>query len=232
MIKELAVISSGRGGTEFEGGVSIPYSEMRGFYKKGEKLLVYIADDSRDKNTDFKDGASDADAAKVHRVASLDITAPVTSAKIYNQLRRTDKYRVGDTVAGIVYELKPEMGAFVAVDDAFHGLIPLNEMYREVKVGARIEARVTRINNGKLRLSLRKRAKDQLGSDMEVVIAALQKGDGILYMNDDTSPEIIRRRLNLSKKAFKRAIGRLLSEGRVQVDEDSVILIKEGTTQQ
>ncbi len=202
MIKELKVISSGRDGTVFEGGISIPYSEMRGIYKKGGKLLVYIAE-------------GDEDEQGVSR----------TSAKIYNQLLTTDKYKVGDTVQGIVYELKPEMGAFVAVDDVFHGLIPLNEMYKEVKVGVRIDARVTLVTDGKLRLSIRKRAKEQINSDIEVVLAALKKGDGVLYMNDDTSPEIIKRRLNLSKKAFKRAVGRLLSEGKIFVDEDSIRLI-------
>lgn len=199
MICEWIVLKSGKEGTLFEGGVHIPYSEMKGHYKKGEKILVFVPDS--------------AEAGE--RV----------SAKIYNYMQTTDRYKVGDTVPGIVYEMKEEMGAFVAVDDRYHGLIPLNELYKEVQVGRRIEARVTKVTDGKLRLSVRKRAKDQLEEDVEVIVEALRKGGGVLYLSDETPPEIIKRKLNLSKKAFKRAVGRLLSTGRIAINEDSIELI-------
>ena len=55
---------------------------------------------------------------------------------------------------------------------------------------------------------------------------ALEESDGILYMNDESDPEDIKRRLNLSKRAFKRAVGKLLKEGKIQIFEDGIRLLK------
>lgn len=250
MIKELVVRKSGREGTVFESGETIAYSEMKGIYKKGETVLVFISEPNETETAanaaanpgepvgepTGKIAAANAEAAIEAETAAADADSAASeknarcragiSAKIYNYMKTTDRYKVGDTVRGLVYELKSEMGAFVAVDDCYHGMIPLNEMYKEIKVGNRIEARVTKITDGKLRLSVRKRAKDQLEDDVQVVLEALRKGGGTLYLSDETPPEIIRRKLNLSKKAFKRAVGRLLSTERIELNEDSVSLIK------
>ncbi len=235
MIKELKVLNCGKHGAKFEGGIEIPYNEMKGIYKRGEKVLVYVADDEargvlkNDSKKDLKGeksqtlSPSDAVFMKDSRDGE---TAPITSAKIYNQLVPTDKYKVGDTVQGIVYEKKSEMGAFVAVDDLYHGLIPLNELYKEVAIGNRIEARVTKVTDGKLRLSVRKKAKEQMDIDAAMLREELKKSGGVLYLTDDSDPAVIKKRLNLSKKAFKRAVGRLLKQGKIELKADSIELIR------
>lgn len=181
---------------ELEGGKVLAYQEMKGTYHKGEEVLVI----------ELEDGS--------------------VSAKIYNHLTATDRYKVGDVCEGIVYEKKTEMGAFVAVDDMFHGLIPLNELYSEAKVGNRIRARVTKIIDGKLRLSTREKGDAQRNKDVEALREALSKGGGILYINDDSDPELIKRKLDMSKKAFKRAAGHLLKLGEIQMLEDAIELVK------
>lgn len=54
--------------------------------------------------------------------------------------------------------------------------------------------------------------------------ARLKEKNGVLPFNDRVEPEIIRREFNLSKNAFKRAVGHLLKEGKVEVNEDSIRL--------
>ena len=51
-----------------------------------------------------------------------------------------------------------------------------------------------------------------------------ERKNGVLPFNDRVEPEIIRREFNLSKNAFKRAVGHLLKEGKVEVNEDSIRL--------
>ena len=48
--------------------------------------------------------------------------------------------------------------------------------------------------------------------------------DGALPFTDKASPQVIERELGLSKNAFKRAIGRLLKEGRVEISEHSIVV--------
>ncbi len=222
MIKELKVLECGKYGAKFEGGIKIPYNEMKGIYKRGQKVLVYIAEEDRERGR--RNDLSKEDVSAF--LKDDEQYVPITSAKIYNQLLPTEQYHVGDVVEGIVYEIKPAMGAFVAVDDSYHGLVPLNEMYKEIAVGNRIHARVTKVTDGKLRLSVRKKAKEQLELDVEILLAELQRGGGVLYLTDDSDPEVIKKRLNLSKKAFKRAVGRLLKRGEISLKEDSIVLLK------
>ena len=73
-------------------------------------------------------------------------------------------------------------------------------------------------------LSLREVAYRQMNADAEAVLARLKEKNGVLPFNDRVEPEIIRREFNLSKNAFKRAVGYLLKEGKVEVNEDSIRL--------
>jgi predicted RNA-binding protein (virulence factor B family) len=125
-----------------------------------------------------------------------------------------------------VYEIKPEMGAFFAVDDAYHGLIPKHELYKEIKEGAKLEARITRVReDGKVNLSIREKSAVQVNDDVDLLLKVLNDAGGILYLNDESEPEDIKRKLNLSKRAFKRAVGRLLKDGKIQILEDGIKMI-------
>ena len=75
-----------------------------------------------------------------------------------------------------------------------------------------------------LNLSLREKAYLQLDTDAEVVLKVIGEYDGVLPFDDRVPPEIIQREFALSKNAFKRAVGRLLKEGKVQILEDSIRL--------
>ena len=86
-----------------------------------------------------------------------------------------------------------------------------------------MEARVTGVHeDGKLNLSLREKAYLQMDSDAEAVLAVIDEFDGVLPFTDKASPEVIERELHLSKNAFKRAVGRLLKEGKIEITEKSI----------
>ncbi len=150
----------------------------------------------------------------------------VTTMKIYNHLETNAGYTVNQHVVGTVYDVK-DMGAFVAVDNKYHGFIPSHEVYREIKAGAKIEARITKIrDDGKLNLSIKQKAAVQIHSDVDVLTEHLNKSGGYLPLNDESDPEEIKRVLNMSKRAFKRAVGVMLKEGKLQILEDGVKLMK------
>ena len=66
-----------------------------------------------------------------------------------------------------------------------------------------------------------------MDKDADLVWKTICSYDGELPFTDKADPEIIKRELNLSKNAFKRAVGRLLKEGKIEIREKS-IAIKEG----
>lgn len=148
--------------------------------------------------------------------------------KVYHYLMKNSPYQIGDQVNGLVYEVSRNFGAFVAVDDKYSGLIPAREVPAEVKAGDRVVARVTGVKeDGKLDLSIREKAYLQMEDDAEYVMQVIEEYEGVLPFNDKVSPEIIKREFGLSKNAFKRAVGRLLKQGRIEITENRIRKINE-----
>lgn len=147
--------------------------------------------------------------------------------KVYNHLAVATGYNRDDKVTGIVYEIKPEMGALVAVDFRFHGMIPRNELYGDIHVGDIIYGRIIKVrNDGKLDISIREKSYLQMDEDAELLIKYMEKHNGRMDFNDKADPEIIKNETGMSKNAFKRAVGRLLKEGKITIGKDSITIIK------
>lgn len=143
--------------------------------------------------------------------------------KVYHYLSTDSPYHKNDRVSGTLYEISRRFGAFVAVDDRYSALIPPKEMYGEMKVGDRIEARVTEVHeDGKLSLSVRDKAYLMIGEDAQKVMKLIDSFDGALPFNDKASPEVIRRELQMSKNEFKRAVGHLLKNGKIRITEKGI----------
>lgn len=142
---------------------------------------------------------------------------------VYDYLRTDSPYEKEDEVSGIIYQISGNFGAFVAVDDCYSGLIPSREFFGQMSVGDQIRARVTAVKaDGKLDLSIREKSYLQINTDAEAVMKVIEEFDGVLPFTDKASPEVIKRELSLSKNAFKRAVGHLLKEGRIEITEKSI----------
>lgn len=146
--------------------------------------------------------------------------------KVYQYLKLAGDYEVNDTVNGIIYEIHPDFGAYVAVDNTYQGMIPKFEVHKDMKVGNLIEARVTAVReDGKLNLSPFKKAYLQMDEDGEKIIKVIMEYDGILPYNDKVSPDIIERDFHMSKAAFKRAVGRLYKSKKIEITEKNIKLL-------
>ena len=142
---------------------------------------------------------------------------------VYPYMNAVSPYQKDDMVKGTIYQIKEELGAFVAVDQCFYGLIPRNELYGKYRVGEEIEARVTKVReDGKLDLSPRKKAYMQMDTDAELVLKVIDEFSGVLPFNDKADPEVIKREFQMSKNAFKRAVGNLLKAGKIEITDKSI----------
>lgn len=145
--------------------------------------------------------------------------------KVYHYLKTGSPYIVGDTVTGVVYEQSDNFGVFVAVDGQYSGLIPKQEAQGSYKVGEELTLRVTLVReDGKLNLSAKKKAHIQLHEDAQSVYEIIQDFEGVLPFDDKASPEIIQREFGLSKNAFKRAVGHLLKEEKIELKNHKIYI--------
>ena len=145
--------------------------------------------------------------------------------KVYEYLTSDSPYQKDDQVEGIVYEVSDNFGAFVAVDGKYSALVPKREAPKSLRPGMKIHARVTEVKpDGKLNLSVREKAFIQMDKDALLVLARLEEKGGVLPFNDKADAEVIRAEFDLSKNAFKRAVGHLCKERKIEIRKDSIVL--------
>jgi len=143
--------------------------------------------------------------------------------RVYAYMSNESPYNKDDKVTGTIYEINHDIGAFVAVDNRYYGLIPARELYGDLREGDVVEARVVKVReDGKLDLNPREKAYIQMDADSQMVLKVIDGFGGVLPFNDKASPETIKREIHLSKNAFKRAVGRLLKEGKIKITEKTI----------
>ena len=147
------------------------------------------------------------------------------TTKVYSHLEcpRDGLFREGQHVKGTIYEVKPELGALVAVENRYFGLVPRQDFFQDKKPGDVVSARIVKIReDGKLDLSLREKAYLQMDADAALVMERIEERGGRLPFTDKAAPLVIQREFGLSKNAFKRAVGRLLKMGKIRLTENSI----------
>lgn len=197
-VAELTVAQMGKIGAFLDWGLEkdllLPFKQQRGKVEQGDRVLVSLYIDKSDRLC--------------------------ATMNVYENLRTDSPYKPDDRVVGRVYEISDNFGAFVAVDNLYSALIPKREMYGRIELGTDVSARVAQVReDGRLSLSVREKAYLQMDKDAEELLAIIDSYAGVLPFNDKASPEIIKRETNMSKNEFKRAVGRLLKEGKIEIGE-------------
>lgn len=147
---------------------------------------------------------------------------------MFKVLGTDSPYKVNDVVKGTVFSLKRGLGAMVAVDGKYLGLIHEGEILKPLHSGDVVEVRVSHIKeDGKLDLSLKDAPKLQIDKDGEKILNAMLKNKGFLPLNDDSNPEEINDRLGLSKSSFKKAVGRLMKKRMISMNSDGIRMVNE-----
>lgn len=143
--------------------------------------------------------------------------------RITEMLELPEGLAQNDWVEGEAWRNEPEIGLFVILQKRFVGRVPASEPHT-LKRGQAARFRVTAVlPDGKVALSLRRSAFDELESDAERVLAVLSEPKAP-EVGDSSAPELIRSRFGLSKKAFKRAVGRLLKQGIVTLNDRGFVV--------
>lgn len=198
----LKVLSVGEIGAFLDWGLEkdlfLPYKEMTAQIQEGDEVLVTLYID------------------KSHRLCA-------SMKDLYMLLSQDSPYRKGDMVSGRIYEFSNNFGTFVAVDDRYSAMFPSHEDCSMLKIGDVVEARVTNVKpDGKLDLTRREKAYIQMDADAEKVMRVIEAYAGVLPFNDKASPEVIKREVKMSKSAFKRAVGHLYKERKIEITEHAI----------
>lgn len=199
----LDVVDTGKFGAFLDWGLEkdlfLPFKQQTAKVESGDKCLVSLYVD------------------KSQRLCA--------TMRVYELLRKDSPYQKDDEVSGIVYDISENFGVFVAVDNQFSALIPKKDNFGKYRVGQTVHARVAAVKaDGKLDLSVKDKIPMQMDKDAEIILTRMEKNGGMLPFTDKADPEIIKKEFNMSKNAFKRAVGRLLKEKKIEIGEKSIAI--------
>jgi predicted RNA-binding protein (virulence factor B family) len=130
----------------------------------------------------------------------------------------------GEEVQLFVYE-ETDLGYMCIINAKYAGILYRNEVFKELEVGESTIGYVKKIREDqKIDLSLRKVGFRGVQHEQQSILDKLEKADGFLPYNDDSSPEDIKRVFQMSKKTFKQLIGNLYKQKIITIAQDGIRL--------
>ena len=181
----------------------VPFKEQARPMEKGKRYLVFAYIDE-----------------KTNRI--------VASSKT-NQFLSNENLTVavGDEVELIISHIT-ELGINVIINDQHKGLLYKDQVYEDIRLGDRITGYIKNIRpDHKIDVTLNKFGYSNIEPNAQKILDELRASRGFLRLTDDSHPEDIKTVLKMSKKTFKKAIGALYKEKRIELKEDGIYLVKE-----
>ncbi|MEN8139340.1 MAG: S1-like domain-containing RNA-binding protein [Bacteroidota bacterium] len=125
----------------------------------------------------------------------------------------------------LLIDKKSDLGVNVIVDDKYMGFIFSNQVFQPLKYGERISGYVKEVReDGKIDITLQKQGFVSIEPNADMIIDILETNNGFLALNDKSDPDVIREKLGISKKLFKKAIGSLYKERIIEIKDDGIYL--------
>ena len=125
----------------------------------------------------------------------------------------------------IIISHPSEFGMNVIVNKLHSGLIYKDDIYKEIHIGDRHRAYIKKVrHDNKLDISLNQSGYRNIEPTSQIILDALNDNSGFLPLHDKSSPEEIKAELQMSKKAFKKAIGSLYKSRKIDIKTDGIYL--------
>jgi predicted RNA-binding protein (virulence factor B family) len=135
-------------------------------------------------------------------------------------------YKEGEEVMLLVEEFT-DLGVKVIIDGRYEGLLYKSDVFRKLTVGEQLEGYIKKIReDNKIDVTLRKGGLDDIKDARETILKNLNEHDGFLPLSDKSTPEMIKEKLQMSKKLFKKAIGGLYKDKIIEIQQEGIHLKK------
>jgi predicted RNA-binding protein (virulence factor B family) len=119
-----------------------------------------------------------------------------------------------------------QLGFEVVVEDRHKGLIFKDQVFRSLRPGDRLSGYVKEIRpDHKLDITLEPYGHRKLEPAAARIFEALIANGGVLPLTDKSPPEAIRERLQMSKKVFKKGVGMLYRDRKIDLRPEGIVLL-------
>ena len=118
-----------------------------------------------------------------------------------------------------------DLGVEMIINQKHKGLVYKDEIFRDLKLGQKLKGAISKIReDNKIDLSLQLIGYKNIEPSAQIVLDALERNGGSLPLHDKSNPEEIKKRLNMSKKSFKKAIGSLYKQEQITIHSEGIEL--------
>lgn len=153
------------------------------------------------------------------------LAKPATEQVIVEEYQEAPTSLYNQPISGRVYRTSKEGSAFVT-EEGYRGFIHYTERKEEPRLGELVKGRVIEVKgDGTVNVSLRPLKQESMGADADEILDYLAQHDGVMHLHDKSSPDDIQATFNISKAAFKRALGKLMKEKKI-VQQDGQTFLK------
>ena len=113
----------------------------------------------------------------------------------------------------------------VIVNKKHLGLVYKDDIYKDINIGDKLKGIVKKIRkDNKLDISLTQIGYRSIEPNAQLILDALNDNSGFIPLHDKSSPEAIKQELQMSKKAFKKAIGALYKARKIEIKPEGICL--------
>lgn len=147
----------------------------------------------------------------------------VASTRLHRHLAETQPtYNQNDPVDVLVYDHSP-LGYKCIVDRQHRGLLFYEETSDRLEPGDQFTGYIKKVRSGgKIDLRRDPAGYARVGDVSERILEQLKNSGGALPFNDKSSPDDIRDAFDISKKAFKQALGALYKQRRIEFTDTGI----------
>ncbi|MFC7060364.1 S1 RNA-binding domain-containing protein [Halobacillus seohaensis] len=149
---------------------------------------------------------------------------PISEGEVLEDLEAAPDSLLHESVIGRVYR-STKAGSFVLTGEGYRGFIHPFERKMEPRLGETIEGRVIDIkDDGSINISLRPLKQEVMDEDASQIYDYLVDQNGVMNFTDKSDPNDIRKTFQISKASFKRALGKLMKDDKVEQKNDQTVL--------
>lgn len=179
----------------------VPYKEQKGKMIEGKRYLIHVYEDEK--------------------------TGLITGTQKFKRNVSYENFPLqkGEKVSLIMMN-ETEIGWNVVINQKYIGLIYASDVYKKLyPLSEEIGYIKTIREDGKIDVTLQPEGFENIDEFKQKILDKLDDNYGLIYLSDKSSPEEIKTELQMSKKNFKKAIGSLYKDKKIEILEDKIRLV-------
>jgi len=118
-----------------------------------------------------------------------------------------------------------DLGVEMIINQKHKGLVYKDEIFKDLKLGQKLKGAISKIrDDNKIDVSLQLIGYKNIEPSGQLILDELERNGGTLPLHDKSDPEEIKKRLKMSKKTFKKAIGSLYKQKQIIITSEGIEL--------